>query len=120
MDVPQLLLKMKFWIQLLAMIQKVEIIASLHVKKFLIKDGQILNPFIEMLDGKLNMTNQDLTKHIKHILSLQKIFYKMEKIKQSKVKKNKIPYWKQKGFNSKKEYNEWHNEMLDDIRHGYC
>lgn len=44
----------------------------------------------------------------------------MEKTKQSKVKKSKTPYWKQKGFNSKKEYNEWYNEILDDIRHGYC
>ena len=37
------------------------------------------------------------------------------------MSKNKhIPEWKSKGFNSRKEYDEWHNEMLEDIRHGYC
>ena len=43
----------------------------------------------------------------------------METKKQSKVKKNKVPYWKEKGFNSKKEYDEWYDEIMDDIRHGY-
>lgn len=31
-----------------------------------------------------------------------------------------IPEWKRKGFNSRREYDEWRNEMLEDIRHGYC
>lgn len=43
-------------------------------------------------------------------------------IMQKKLEKEnkKIPYWKEKGFNSKKEYDEWYNEIMDDIRHGYC
>lgn len=42
-------------------------------------------------------------------------------IEKKHIKKNKkLPYWKEKGFNSKKEYDEWYNEILDDIRHGYC
>lgn len=45
-----------------------------------------------------------------------------KKEKQNKKKydgyKHDIPLWKQKGFNSSKEYDEYLAEMYDDIRHG--
>ena len=41
----------------------------------------------------------------------------MKKEKENKVKKE--PEWKKEGFKSRSEFDEWYNEVLDDIRHGY-
>ena len=33
---------------------------------------------------------------------------------------SKLPEWKRKGFASRREYEEWRNDMLEDVRYGYC
>ena len=42
---------------------------------------------------------------------------KEEKKKQETQKEE--PQWKKAGFKSQRDYDEWYNEALDDIRHGY-
>ena len=38
--------------------------------------------------------------------------------KKKPTKNLPIPDWKKKGFKSQREFDEWLNEMYEDIRHG--
>ena len=43
----------------------------------------------------------------------------MKKKEEKKKRGQKEPMWKKAGFKSQRDYDEWYNEALDDIRHGY-
>ena len=43
----------------------------------------------------------------------------MEKKEKKKKPEPEEPMWKKAGFKFQRDYDEWYNEALDDIRHGY-
>lgn len=40
-------------------------------------------------------------------------------VKKPEKQEQKIPRWKEAGFKSQREYDEWLNECYEDIRGGY-
>ena len=43
----------------------------------------------------------------------------MKQKEEKKKQDQKEPVWKKAGFKSQREYDEWYNDALEDIRHGY-